>query len=224
MTNDKNGRKKSLHEKVYRSIKEAIITGQLLPNERLKEEMLAKRFNTSRTPVREALRNLEKEGFVTFIPSIGAKVTDLNQKTIKDLYECRAELEGLAAEKAALFLEKEEYNILEESVILAKQYKQLGDLEKVIKRNTLFHETIIQASHNETLIKLMEPIRMQILRYRTITGYVGGFKPMFFDAHEMILEALKERDAEKSKQLMRNHILEDLQNILTQLKTYHAQN
>ncbi|MET3506403.1 GntR family transcriptional regulator [Halalkalibacter oceani] len=203
----------SLHEQVYSLIKQAIITGELLPNEHLREMKLAERFHTSRTPVREALRKLENEGFVTYQSSIGTKVIDLNQAKIVELYECRAVLEGLAAGKAALNMETNDRIMLEESLILAKQYFQKGDIKQMIKKNTIFHETIVHSSRNASLIHLMNQIKDQSIWSRSILNSYG-VKPNWLEEHEAIFEAISNKDAEKSDQLMKAHLLSDLQYIM----------
>lgn len=214
-------KKHNLYEQVYYSIKNAIVTGELLPNERLREMKLAKMFNTSRTPVREALRRLEREHLVTLEPSIGAKVSKLNKKTITNIYECRSVLEGLAARKAVQYMKKEDYYLLEECTILARQYFHNGFLERVIEKTTLFHEKIVLLSNNPSLIQMMENIRTEIFRYRIITSSVG-FRSIAFDEHEMILQAIYEGNPDKAEEIMKKHVLDDLNNILSGLNQYHV--
>ncbi|MDQ0217670.1 GntR family transcriptional regulator [Peribacillus cavernae] len=215
----KNDKKSNLYEQVYVSIKEAIVKGVLSPNERLREVRLAEMFDTSRTPVREALRKLEKERLVTFEPSIGAKVTELNDETITSIYECRSVLEGLAAKKAALHIRQEDYYQLSEYIILSRQYFQAGNIEQVVEKNTLFHETIVKLSRNPALIQMVEHVRTEILRYRIITSSFG-FRTRGFDEHDAILEAINGQDPDSAEELMKKHIQEDLQNILSGLNQY----
>ncbi|MDN4075481.1 GntR family transcriptional regulator [Fictibacillus terranigra] len=217
-----NHRKHSLYEQVYLSIKDAIIKGRLSPNERLREMKLAEMFNTSRTPIREALRKLERERLVTFESSIGAKVTDLNKETIKSMYECRSVLEGLAARKAALHIQQNDYYQLEEYIILGRQYFQAGHLERVVEKNTLFHQTIVKLSKNPSLIQMMDQVRTEIVRYRFITSSVG-FRSTGFDEHEAILQSINNRDADKAEELMKNHIQDDLENILSGFNQYQVE-
>jgi DNA-binding GntR family transcriptional regulator len=211
------GKKTNLYEQVYQSIKSSIIQGIYQPGEKLKEIRLAQQLNTSRTPVREALRKLEKEGLVIFYPSQGAEVTPLDEEIITHLYKCRSVLEALAAHQAALTIQLDDLKILEESIILANQYLTSGNLGRVIEKNTLFHDTILLASNNQPLIHLMEQIRTQILRYRTMTSSFG-FRGTFIEEHRAILNALTNRDREQAEKLMKQHILDDLNTILHNLK------
>ncbi|WP_243355476.1 GntR family transcriptional regulator [Bacillus litorisediminis] len=211
----------NLYEQVYLAIKDAIVMGKLAPNQRLREMKLAEMFNTSRTPVREALRRLERERLVTLEPSVGAKVADLNKDTVTSVYECRSVLEGLAARKACNFIKKDDYLQLEELTILAREYFQAGKLNRVVEKNTMFHEKIVQLSRNPSLIQMMEHIRTEILRYRIMTSSVG-FRPVAFDEHEAILQAIYEGNPDQAEELMRKHVLDDLDNFLNGLNQHHV--
>ncbi|HEX7065948.1 MAG TPA: GntR family transcriptional regulator [Bacillales bacterium] len=206
-------KKLNLNERVYLSIKDMIMKGQIAPGEKLKEIKLSEKLNVSRTPVRDALKTLEKEGLVVIYPSQGAEVTNLSKTTIKNLYQCRAVLEGLAVRQATPVINKENLDLIEESIFLAKNYFSKGDLEKVIEKNTLFHDKIVQSSGNDPLIQMMKNIRSQILRYRTLNSSVG-FRPIFADEHFEIHKAMTEGKEELAESLMREHILGDLTAVL----------
>ncbi|PVE64474.1 GntR family transcriptional regulator [Priestia megaterium] len=212
-------KKVNLYEQVYLSIKNSIIQGEFRPGEKLTEAKLSKVLNASRTPIRDALRKLEQEGLVTFYPSQGVEVSSLSAETITSLYECRAVLEGLATRKAIENMSGDNLDTLEESIILAKRYFEKKDLDKVVEKNTLFHDTIIQLSKNAPLIQMMDNIRTQILRYRIITSSIG-FRPTFLEDHWNIYKAIKEGDSEKADTLMKQHILDDLSTILEGLELH----
>ncbi|MBP1931286.1 GntR family transcriptional regulator [Ammoniphilus resinae] len=209
-------KKRNLYEQVYLSIKNAIVNGEFLPGQKLAEAKIADQLETSRTPVREALRRLEREGLVTFIPSQGAEVTPLSKGTMAGLFECRAALEGLAARKAVAHISKEELSGIEESLLLASHFLEMGDLKKVIEKNTYFHDVIILSSKNPPLQQMMEQIRTQILRYRRINSKIG-FRSYFLAEHKEIFQAIVNRDADKAEELMKNHVLSDLNHLLTGL-------
>lgn len=202
-------KKMNLSQQVYLSIKDMIIKGEVRPGEKLKEVKLAGKLNTSRTPVRDALRKLETEGFVVFYHSSGAEVTNLSKTTIKNLYHCRSVLEGLAVRQAVSEISTEDLALLEESIVLAKNYYEKGNLQKVIEKNTFFHDLIVQSSNNEPLIQMMQNIRSQIVRYRTLNGSIG-FRPVFAEEHLEIHSALSRRDAELAESLIKRHILGDM--------------
>jgi DNA-binding GntR family transcriptional regulator len=212
-------KKPNLYEQVYLSIKEYIIQGEFQPGEKLKETKLSEMLNASRTPIRDALRKLEQEGLVTCYPSQGAEVTTLSKETIANLYACRSVLEGLATKMAILNMTADKFNILEESIVLARLYHDKGDPKKVVDKNTLFHDTILQASQNPPLIQMMDNIRTQILRYRTITSTIG-FRPTFLEEHWEIHTAMMNRDEDAAESLMKQHVLYDLSTILSGLENY----
>ena len=216
-----NDKKYNLYEQVYVSIKDAIVKGKLAPNERLREMKLAEMFHTSRTPVREALRKLERERLVTLEPSVGAKVADLNKDMVTSVYECRSVLEGLAARKAVNFIKQDDFHQLEESIILAREFFQAGKLDRVVEKNTMFHEKIVQLSRNPSLIQMMEHIRTEILRYRIMTSSVG-FRPAAFDEHEAILKAIYEGNPDQAEERMKKHVLADLDNFISGLYQHHV--
>jgi DNA-binding GntR family transcriptional regulator len=133
-------------------------------------------------------------------------VTGLNKETITNFYECRAVLEGMAAKKAACTLKEDDYVKLKEYLILARQYFHEGQLDQMVNKNTLFHETILKLSESPPLIQMMEQVKAQVARYRTITSTIG-FRTVGFDEHTAILNSLIERDSERAEQLMKRHIM-----------------
>jgi DNA-binding GntR family transcriptional regulator len=209
---------KSLLEQAYYSLRQFIIDGEMKPGEKLIESKLAEKIGISRTPIREALRRLELEGLVTYIPLQGAQVTRFDKKSIIDLYRCRATLEGLAASEAALNINKEQLSVIEESIMLAEQFHKKGDLQKTVEKNSLFHEIILLATNNNTLIQLMGQIKIQILRFRTITS-IYGFRPTFMQEHKEIYESLKDKAHIEAGDLMKLHVERDLETILDKLET-----
>jgi DNA-binding GntR family transcriptional regulator len=208
----RSGRKKNQYEYAYLTIKDAIINGELEPGYKLTEAKIAERLQSSRTPVREALRKLEIEGLVVCFPAQGAEVAPLNHDSMVHLYECRAVLEGLAAKKAVETITDQELTGLEESIFLTRQYFLVGQLEKVVAKNTLFHDIIIQSSGNTSLIMMMDQVRTQILRFRKLTSNIG-FRASFADEHEEIYQALSRKDGERAEMLMKQHVINDLQYI-----------
>jgi DNA-binding GntR family transcriptional regulator len=210
-------KKINLNEVAYLSLKEMILNGDLKPGVKLKEVQLAKLLQTSRTPIRDAIRRLDQENLVKVYPSQGAHVTMLSKKIITNLYHCRAVLEGLAVRESIQYISKEELSFLEESVYLAKKYFSENDMKKTLEKNTIFHDKLIESSKNTPLIQMMDNIRTQILRYRTITSFVG-FRENFIHEHMEIYQAVFDRETEKAELLMKRHILLDLEHMLEKLE------
>ena len=194
---------KPLREIVFESMRDAIISGVLQPGERLMEVQLAEEMGVSRTPVREAIRKLELEGFVVMIPRKGAYVAGVTDKDIADVFEVRAALEGLAAGLAAERITDEELEQLERIVAMDKE----PDLDEMIKVDVEFHALIYKASRNNRLIQILENLMEQILRFRSMSLAVPGRLKSAIKEHRAILEALAEHNVELAQELATSHIV-----------------
>lgn len=197
---------KPLRELVLEAIREAIINGTLKPRERLMEIQLAEELGVSRTPIREALRKLEIEGFIVMVPRKGAYVADLSFKDIADVFEIRSALEGLAAGLAAERITDEELEEMERLLIEKAEAIAANDIEKLVVVDTKFHDAIYKASRNESLTNIINNLREQIQRFRATTlAYPGRMKESL-DEHRGIVEALQSRDVQLSRKLAGEHI------------------
>ena len=123
----------SLGSRVFHMIRENILSGKYERDEELKEKSIGEELGVSRTPVREALRQLELEGLVTIIPNKGAYVVGISQKDIKDIYEIRSRLEGLCAKWAAENITKEQLDELEENIFLSDFHAAKGNAEQMVE-------------------------------------------------------------------------------------------
>ncbi|MDD3853582.1 MAG: GntR family transcriptional regulator [Syntrophomonadaceae bacterium] len=197
---------KPLRELVLEAIREAIISGALKPRERLMEIQLAEELGVSRTPVREALRKLELEGFIVMVPRKGAYVADLTFKDIADVFEIRAALEGLAAGMAAERITEEELEEMERLLAIKAEAIAHNDMEKLIEVDTKFHEAIYQASRNERLTAIINNLREQIQRYRTTTLSFPGRSKQSLDEHRLLVEAIQSRNSQLARQVAQEHI------------------
>ena len=197
---------KPLRELVLEAIREAIINGTLKPRERLMEIQLAEELGVSRTPIREAFRKLEMEGFVVMVPRKGAYVADLSFKDIADVFEIRSALEGLAASLAAQRITDEELDELERCLVEKADAITTNNIEKLVLVDTKFHETIYKASRNERLTNIINNLREQIQRFRATTLAYPGRMQESLDEHRAIVEALQARDAKQAQQLAGEHI------------------
>jgi DNA-binding GntR family transcriptional regulator len=197
---------KPLRELVFESLREAIISGQLRPGERLMEIQLAEEMGVSRTPVREAIRKLELEGLVVMIPRKGAYVAGLSLKDIVDVFEIRGALEGLAAELAAERITDNELEELERYLVKIADDIEKGDLDKVVATDTEFHSILYQASRNQRLSQIISNLREQIQRFRTTSLSYPGRMKTALEEHRKIVEAISARDCELAFKLAQEHI------------------
>ncbi|MDQ0285317.1 DNA-binding GntR family transcriptional regulator [Desulfofundulus luciae] len=207
---------KPLRELVFESLREAIIQGRLKPGERLMEIQLAEEMGVSRTPVREAIRKLELEGFVVMVPRKGAYVAGISVKDIVDVFEVRAALEALAAGLAAERITEEELEELERALV--KTYEVSShDLEALVETDTRFHELIYKASRNERLVQIITNLADQIQRFRATSLAQPGRTKHALEEHKQIVEAISERNVELAQILAREHIENAEQSLLNAL-------
>ncbi|AVX19262.1 MAG: GntR family transcriptional regulator [Bacillota bacterium] len=197
---------KPLREIVFESLREAIINGTLKPGERLMEIQLAEEMGVSRTPVREAIRKLELEGFVVMVPRKGAYVAGISLKDIADVFEVRAALESLAAGLAAERITEEELEALERSLVKVAESTEADDLTSLISADTDFHDILYRASRNERLVQIVSNLREQIQRFRMTSLSHPGRMRVALEEHRKIVEAISERNVELAQQLAREHI------------------
>lgn len=197
---------KPLRELVLDAIREAIINGTLKPRERLMEIQLAEELGVSRTPIREALRKLELEGFIVMVPRKGAYVADISFKDIADVFEIRAALEALAAGLAAERITDEELEEMERLVVEKAEAIANQNMERLVQVDTMFHEAIYKASRNERLTSIISNLREQIQRYRTTSLAYPGRMQRSLEEHRGIVEAIQSRDPQIAQQVAREHI------------------
>lgn len=141
----------SLSSRVFHTIRENILSGKYATDEELKEKNIGEELGVSRTPVREALRQLELEGLVTIIPNKGAYVVGISKKDIQDIYEIRSRLEGLCAKWAADKITKEQLDELDENIYLSDFHAAKGNSEQVVELDNRFHEILYNASDSKEL-------------------------------------------------------------------------
>lgn len=196
---------KPLREIVFESMREAIIGGVLKPGERLMEIQLADEMGVSRTPVREAIRKLELEGFVVMIPRKGAYVAGVTHKDVADVFEIRAALEGLAAGLAAERATDDEIEEMERLLLFNEG--ELKTLEQIVEADTDFHALVYKASRNNRLIQILANLREQIQRFRATSLAVPGRIKNAIEEHRAIVEALANHDVEKAQELASSHIV-----------------
>ena len=132
----------SLGGQIFNRIRDDILSGNYTPGEELKEATLGKQLGVSRTPVREALRQLDLEGLVEIAPNRGAKVIGISRKDVEDIYHMRARLEGLAARKAAEQIKEEELAELEEVILLSEFHVKKPESKQMVRLDGRFHEII----------------------------------------------------------------------------------
>lgn len=199
---------KPLGEVVFEYLRSSILNGDLKPGERLMEIQLAEQLGVSRTPVREAIRKLEKEKFVEMIPRKGAYVADLTAKDILDVLEIRTILEGFASSLAAIRMTDEEVDALEQTLIDFNEFLEDLDRPGMIEKDNQFHDMIFEATRNNKLIEIVQDLHDQFQRFRLI--YFNEFDNFYDlrDWHQKIFDAIKVKDEASARHYAEEHIRE----------------
>ncbi|QOR34507.1 GntR family transcriptional regulator [Clostridium sp. 'deep sea'] len=197
---------KPLREIVFEVIRESILNGRFAPGERLMETQLAEELGVSRTPVREAIRKLELEGLVVMVPRRGAYVASMSVRDISETFEIRAALEGLAAKLAVEKITTDELEAMELTVLRMSKCIDSGDLTELIDIDEEFHDILVRASRNERLTQMISLLREQIKRFRRASLSTLGRQSLILGEHRQILEAIAERDDNRSQRLVEEHI------------------
>lgn len=208
-----------LGEMVYESLRNAIVSQVLKSGERLMETELADEMGVSRTPVREAIRKLELEGYVVMIPRKGAYVAGLSIKDVNEVFEIRGALEALAAGLAASRATAEEIEEMEHNLAQEAVHFESSDLLKTIEVDTKFHELIYKASRNNRLLEMIKDLREQVQRFRTTTLAVPGRLKFALDEHRKIVEAIASRDVALAGRTAVEHI-ESAENAMLEVISY----
>lgn len=203
----------SLSSRVFHTIRENILSGKYATNEELKEKSIGEELGVSRTPVREALRQLELEGLVTIIPNKGAYVVGISQKDIHDIYEIRSRLEGLCARWAADQITKEQLDELEENIYLSDFHSSKGNSEQVVELDNKFHEILYNASGSKELRHVLLDFHHYVQRVRKITLAVPDRALQSNEEHRKIVEALKKHDADQAEKLANEHMMNTIRNM-----------
>lgn len=198
--------KKTLTDKVYESLREDILTNRLPPGTSLQEATIARALDVSRGPVREALRKLASEGLVNLEPRRGASVSSLTKEEFLDAYRVREALEVLAIELATPRLEQADIERLTSLHQGMRQAAEEEDVDQFFRNNSEFHALFVDRSGNLILQDMFYPLIDQMRRYRLRSMNLRGGLMRSCDEHATIIEAVREEDAERAANLLREHI------------------
>ena len=197
--------KYSLRGRVFNRIREDILNGKYANHEELKEVAIGEELGVSRTPVREALRQLELEGLVQIIPNKGAYVVGISAKDIRDIYMIRSKLEGLCARWACENITPEQMEDLEEIVYLADFHEQKGHSDQLAELDNRFHTTLYESCNSKMLEHLLKDYHQYVwqIRQKTLAGKRGKDCN---DEHRQIMEAIRDKDADRAEEIANRHM------------------
>lgn len=195
-----------LRDLVFQALRQAIITGEFSPGERLMEIKLANKLGVSRTPVREAIRMLELEGLVVMVPRKGAEVASITEKELQDALEVRTAIEELSVELACQRIDEEGKERLKQACIAFKEAIDTKHVQNIVDGDVKFHDVIFDLTKNQKLINVAHQLREQVYRYRV--EYVKDFSyhDVLVEEHYAITNAILTNDVEKAREIMRKHL------------------
>ena len=203
-----------LSSRVYHQIRAEIIRGALVPGESVTEMGLANDCGVSRTPVREALRQLELEGLVELIPNKGAVILCISPEDISDIYQIRAMLEGSVAERAAQRATEEDVKRLHEILDLTDFYIGRQNMQQLQAMDGQFHQLIYEMSGSRMFRRVLKDMHYYIGLTRDASFKSEGRAMQSLREHRAVLDAIAQHDGEKAKKLMNHHVNKALENVL----------
>lgn len=206
--------KYSLRGRVFQKLREDILNGKYKEHEELKEVAIGEELGVSRTPVREAFRQLELEGLIRIVPNKGAYVTGITAKDVKDIYMIRSLLEGLCARLATEKISKEQMEEMEENIYLAEFHASKGHMDQMAELDNRFHDILYEACDSKMLEHTLRDYHQYVLRVRQKTLSTNTRGRASNDEHRQIMEAIKSKDADKAQQLANMHILNAYDNMV----------
>ena len=207
-----------LRDVVFNTLRQAILTGELKPGERLMEIHLAERLGVSRTPIREAIRKLELEGLVTMIPRRGAEVAQITEKSMSDVLEVRRALDALCVELACDRITEEELARLEQACSDFEAAVKTRDNKVIAQADVKLHDIIVQATVNSRLIQLVNNLSEQMYRYRFEYIKDSSRHENLVEEHRIIYESILKKDKETASRAAETHIDNQKNAIIQQIR------
>ena len=209
----------SLSSRVFQRIRDDILKGKYKEHDELGENTIGKELGVSRTPVREALRQLELEGLVSIIPNKGAYVTGISPKDVSDIYMIRSMLEGLCARWATENIPDEQLDELDEIMLLSEFHMKReggGSAEQMADLDSRFHAVLYEASNSRILSHLLLDFHkyVQVARETSVVSEDRARKSI--REHKQLLRAIRDKDADLAEQLANEHILHVILNLRKQ--------
>jgi len=205
---------KTIRQKVYHHIREEILKGAIAPKERLIEAKIAGQIGTSRTPVREALHNLELEKLVVSIPRVGYVVRGMDMEEVEQICEIRAAIEGLAIAWATAKQRERLIQVLKKNIENQKKQISKGNLNGYVELDAQFHDIIARLAGSDRLLELTQTLRRHMLRYRIQCIYMTETAERSMRGHERIVAAIERGDSQEIAVAVKTHLIQARDDIL----------
>ena len=211
-----------LRDVVFNTLRQSILIGELKPGERLMEIHLADRLGVSRTPIREAIHKLEREGLVTIVPRRGAEVAQITEKSMNDVLEVRRALDALCVELACDRITEEGLEDLRAACDNFEQCVKTRDSKKIAQADVALHDIIVQATGNQRLIQLVNNLSEQMYRYRFEYIKDSSQHETLVEEHRIIYQSIVQKDKETAAEAARTHIDNQKKAIIRQIRLDRA--
>ena len=207
---------RTLAERVFNQLQDAIVRGELAPGTKITEPGLSKAYGISRGPLREAMRRLEAHRLIERVPHVGARVVKLSMKELLELFDVREAMESMAARLAARHMSSEEIAGLREVLAFHERQADLQRGEAYYQRegDLDFHYRIVLGSHNRMLMTILcDDLYYLVRLYRTQFSASGSRPQRAFVEHHRIVDAIEAGDEELAELLMRRHVSASRENV-----------
>ncbi len=196
----------SLKDEIADIVRERILKGEYEIGEKIKENQIAEELRVSRTPIRDAFKQLENEGLIDYIPNRGCFAKGFTKQDVDDIYAVRMSLEELALVWAVDRITPEELAELEEQCEMMEFYAQGPDSKKVLELNAGFHEVIYASARSRFLAQVLRSYKSYLDKTRKSIFYDQAYIESIVREHRLILEAIKEHNREKAAAAMKEHL------------------
>jgi DNA-binding GntR family transcriptional regulator len=205
--------RRSLHDELVERLRRKIVEGELAPGEKISEKDLCAAYDVSRTPLREALKVLAREGLVVLTPHRGAHVSMLTVADIEEAFPVIGALEGLAGELACVHATDEEIAKISLLHMKMATAHKIRDRQKYFRLNQQIHEALAEAACNPTLGRMRDMLDGRVSRARYYANISTGRWDQAMKEHQEILAALKARDGERLGRLLKEHLAHKLETL-----------
>jgi DNA-binding GntR family transcriptional regulator len=195
-----------LSQTIAQSLAEDIVAGRLLAGRKLDENSLARRFKVSRSPVRDALRELAATGLVRYLPRRGFSVIEINAEELDDLFEAASEIEALCARLCALQAGTSNRTLIDHVHHRSRNFARKKDAANYAACNEELHAAIYEGTRNKTIQEVATRLRQQLAPFCSRTFYTADRMETSWQEHDDIVSAILAHDGEKAAESMRRHL------------------
>lgn len=196
----------SLTDELVDILRDRILKGEYKIGEKIKENQIATEFKVSRTPIREAFKQLENEGLIDYIPNRGCFAKGFTRQDIEDIYAVRKALEIMAVEWAVSRISDEQIQGLQEQSELMEFYTAKKDSDKVLELNSAYHDIIYDAAGSRFMAQILRSYKEYIEQTRKVILYEQAYLEEILKEHKAVLVAIIDRDVEGAKKAMAEHL------------------